>query len=721
LLNRCCQEADVDGTPFGRYRLVELIGRGGMGEVWRAYDTAIDRVVALKLLPGNFADDRVFQERFRREAKAAAGLDEPHVVPIYDFGEIDGRLYVTMRLIKGRDLQTILADGPLAPERAVRIIEQVAEAVHAAHKVGLVHRDIKPSNILLDENDFAYLIDFGIAHAAGETGLTSTGATIGTWSYMAPERFQSGTADTRADTYALACVLYESLTGQLPFPGQALEQIAVAHMTQPPPRPSEVNDGVPTMMDDVIATGMAKKPDHRYASAVELAGAARVATTMPLSGPGPTVPVQPSSQPGQFTAAPVHDQGTQLAATAAAHIPQPPSGAPHRTTDAPPPTRSNRKWLIALLVVVLIAATGGAALLVRNVLSPKASAAELVLTGATDPGVNSFMPPAATPPPTNTQPPPTLQPHGDGTTVATQPLPGDRDGIYGGTLNNAECDRDKMIAFLGSHPAQAGAFVEALNNDPSLFWSGGHPLTAADIPAYLREMTPVVLRLDTRVTNHGFDGTQPTTLQSVFQPGTAVFVDAHGVPRARCYCGNPLTIPVALTAEPKPVGAPWPGYNPAALAEVQPATVTITIFVLVDVVTGQPFNRPAGTTGTNDTPHDQPVAPPQPAPRTGPGSQPSIDGTYRMHLLSATCPGRVDRSISVTHQGSMLTMVVLEVRVTATGTLNADGSFQVTAATPGGSDTMRGVFVTEGGRTAIRDGTNQGTGGCSETWEGIKQ
>jgi serine/threonine protein kinase len=158
----------VNGTPFGRYRLIDLLGRGGMGEVWRAFDPSMDRVVALKLLPANFADDPVFQERFRREAKAAAGLDEPHVVPIYEFGEIEGRLYVTMRLIKGRDLQTVLAEGPLAPERAVRIIEQVAQALHAAHKIGLVHRDIKPSNILLDDNDFAYLIDFGIARRGAD-------------------------------------------------------------------------------------------------------------------------------------------------------------------------------------------------------------------------------------------------------------------------------------------------------------------------------------------------------------------------------------------------------------------------------------------------------------------------------------------------------------------------------------------------------------------------
>jgi serine/threonine protein kinase len=247
----------VDGTPFGQYRLVELLGRGGMGEVWRAYDTVTDRVVALKVLPANFAQDSVFQQRFRREAHAAAQLNEPHVVPIHTYGEIDGRLFVDMRLIEGRDLQTVLAAGPLKPQRAVHIIEQVAQALQAAHAVGLVHRDVKPSNILLDDNDFAYLIDFGIARAVGETGLTSTGAAIGTWTYMAPERFSGGTADARADIYALACVLYESLTGRLPFPGESLEQVAVAHMTAPPPRPSQVNDGVPAAMDDVIAAGMA--------------------------------------------------------------------------------------------------------------------------------------------------------------------------------------------------------------------------------------------------------------------------------------------------------------------------------------------------------------------------------------------------------------------------------------------------------------------------------
>jgi serine/threonine protein kinase len=143
----------VDGTPFGRYRLIELLGRGGMGEVWRAFDTTIDRVVALKVLPPQFADDQMFQERFRRETRAAANLNGPHVVPIHDVGEIDGRLYVTMRLIEGRDLHTILAEGRWN-RPAPRII---ASALHAAHRIGLVHRDVKPSNILVAEDDFAYL------------------------------------------------------------------------------------------------------------------------------------------------------------------------------------------------------------------------------------------------------------------------------------------------------------------------------------------------------------------------------------------------------------------------------------------------------------------------------------------------------------------------------------------------------------------------------------
>ncbi len=251
-----------------------------MGEVWRAHDTITNRVVAVKVLPAHLVDDKVFQQRFRREAQAAASLNEPHVVPIHDFGEIDGRLFVNMRLIEGQDLQALLDGGALEPARAVGIIEQIAAALHAAHEVDLVHRDVKPSNILVSKGDFSYLIDFGIARAAGETGLTSTGAAVGTWAYMAPERFRAGEAHARADVYALACVLYQCLTGQVPFPGDTLEQIALAHIVEPPPQPSALRHGIPTAMDHVIVTGMAKNPTS--------------ATKPPPSWPPP--PTTPSSR-----------------------------------------------------------------------------------------------------------------------------------------------------------------------------------------------------------------------------------------------------------------------------------------------------------------------------------------------------------------------------------------------------------------------------------------
>ena len=272
----------MDGTPFGRYCLIEMLGQGGMGEVWRAFDTHTERSVAVKLLVHDLVDSTSYQQRFRHEAKIAANLDEPHVVPIFDFGDVDGRLFVSMRLVEGQDLQTLLADQVLEPARVVLIIEQIASALNAAHRTGLVHRDVKPSNILIAEDDFAYLIDFGIARCSGDTGgLTKPGTTIGTWDYMAPERFTSSLAAASGDIYALTCVLYESLSGQMPFPGDSLEQIAAGHMFKPAPKVSTVNPDVPAAMDEVIAKGMHKEPDQRYPTTKALAQAARAALTAP--------------------------------------------------------------------------------------------------------------------------------------------------------------------------------------------------------------------------------------------------------------------------------------------------------------------------------------------------------------------------------------------------------------------------------------------------------
>ena len=277
----------MDATPFGHYQLQQLIGRGGMGDVWRAYDTRTDRIVALKVLPAHMADDETFQQRFRRESQAAAGINEPHVVPIHGFGEIDGQLYLDMRLIDGRNLGTILNDTEkaLAPAFAVQMVEQVAAALDAAHEAGLIHRDIKPSNILITPREFVYLIDFGLARTAGDAGLTTAGSTLGTMAYMAPERFEGKQVDATADIYALTCVLYECLTGVRPYPADSLEQQIAGHMTQAVPRPS-ATDARLAAFDDVIAKGMDKKPAKRYQTAGELAAATRRALNAPVGMTG---------------------------------------------------------------------------------------------------------------------------------------------------------------------------------------------------------------------------------------------------------------------------------------------------------------------------------------------------------------------------------------------------------------------------------------------------
>ena len=275
----------ANGATVGHYRLDGLLGRGGMGEVHRAYDLRRERVVALKLLSPALADDEQFRERFRRESHVVARMSSPHVVPIHDFGEIDGRLFLDMRLIDGVGLDRLIADGPLAVPRAASIAGQIAAALRDAHGHGVVHRDIKPSNVLVTPDGFAYLVDFGIARSSDDTALTETGAAVGTLAYMAPERFEGGPPDARSDLYALACVLAECLMGRRPFAGDSLPTLMRAHLDAPPPRPSEVVPGVPPALDDVIARGMSKDPRDRFPDAAAFADAVEwAARRSPASG-----------------------------------------------------------------------------------------------------------------------------------------------------------------------------------------------------------------------------------------------------------------------------------------------------------------------------------------------------------------------------------------------------------------------------------------------------
>ncbi|WP_405486182.1 protein kinase domain-containing protein [Nocardia sp. NBC_00511] len=318
------------GSRFGQYELRRLLGVGGMGEVYEAYDTVRDRVVAVKLLDVDLARQPNYVERFRRESRTAAKLQEPHVIPVHDWGEVDGVLFIDMRMVRGRDLKAYLSqEGPLPPEQAVAVIEQVASALDAAHESGLVHRDIKPANILLTGDMFAYLVDFGIAHAESDAQLTGTGNAIGSFAYMAPERFEhNATVSPSADIYALACVLYECLTGRPPFHTDGNGNLATirAHMLTPPPHPS-TRPGVPATFDQVVAIGMAKEQGRRYTSAGQLARASRAAllraatgdltrTTVPPAPTGPR-PLPPNPTGGvsgpqrvEYPSGPVDYPGT---------------------------------------------------------------------------------------------------------------------------------------------------------------------------------------------------------------------------------------------------------------------------------------------------------------------------------------------------------------------------------------------------------------------------
>ncbi|KUI23096.1 protein kinase [Mycobacterium sp. IS-1496] len=349
------------GTRFGPYELRSLIGVGGMGEVYRAYDTVKGRTVALKLLRAEMAADPSFQERFRRESRVAARLQEPHVIPVHDFGDIGGVLYIDMRLVEGASLKDVLqASGPLDAKRASSIIAQVAAALDAAHADGLVHRDIKPENVLLNPDDFAYLVDFGIAHTGGDPGVTSTGMIVGSSAYMAPERFSGGPVGPPADVYSLTCLLYECLTGRPPFETRELQQLMSAHMFAPPPRPSIMRRGISRAYDDVIARGMAKQPEDRFPTAGDLAKAATAAATLPAAPAGAAGGAVAPAPAGtrQFSSVFPNPAATGF-------TPYPP--APPRAAAKPPAKKNTAQVvLIAAIIVMFGVAAVLAALLAFN-------------------------------------------------------------------------------------------------------------------------------------------------------------------------------------------------------------------------------------------------------------------------------------------------------------------------------------------------------------------
>jgi serine/threonine-protein kinase len=277
------------GTLFAGYRVERVLGRGGMSVVYLAEHPRLKNMVALKLLAPTLAEDDLFRERLLRESRLAASLNHPNVIPVFDTGEEDGVLFVSMRFVDGPDLRALLRDGPLPLEQTASVIAQAAAALDAAHARGLVHRDIKPANILT-EGSHVYVADFGLTkHTDARSGATASGV-VGTVDYMAPEQIEGRQLDGRADVYALGCVLFECLTGRPPFELDNEVAVLWAHIRDDPPLPSEVNRGVSRAFDGIVDRALAKSPRDRYESAGALAADVQQAAQVKSRAPRVRLP-----------------------------------------------------------------------------------------------------------------------------------------------------------------------------------------------------------------------------------------------------------------------------------------------------------------------------------------------------------------------------------------------------------------------------------------------
>jgi hypothetical protein len=267
------------GSVFAGYRIESLLDRGGMGVVYKAVDVDLERTVALKIIAPEHTQDATAVARFKAEARLAASLEHPNIVPIHRGGEEDGILYLAMRFVPGTNLRHVIDRGPMNLPRIARILTDVGDALDAAHALGLVHRDVKPANILVSgepEHEHVYLTDFGLTKRLGSVGaLTRTGSWVGTPDYVAPEQIQGHNVDCRADIYSLGCVLYEMLTGDVAYPKDTDVAKLWAHVADPPPRPSGLRPDLVPAFDEVVARATAKDPEDRYSTAGDLATAVR--------------------------------------------------------------------------------------------------------------------------------------------------------------------------------------------------------------------------------------------------------------------------------------------------------------------------------------------------------------------------------------------------------------------------------------------------------------
>jgi Protein kinase domain len=360
--NPCMPELQP-GTEIAGCRIEAVAGRGGMGVIYRATEVHLGRPVAVKLITAERAEEEAFRTRFERESRLTASIDHPNVIPVYAAGEEDGVLYLVMRYVAGTDLRALLKEeGRLPPERAARIVGQVAAGLDAAHAAGLVHRDVKPANVLIADGGHVYLSDFGIVRAVdAETRLTDSGEWVGSVDFMAPEHLQGRPTDARADVYSLGCLLYTALTGESPFRRDTVAATITAHLHERPPRPSQT-PGVPEPFDRVIARALAKDPDDRYPSAGDLGRAALAAARgEPVTESERSVAVGPAAPSTNGHVAP---PTALTVAEPTAHTRAQTRVQAEEETTVLPPRKRRRRALAGLFVG--IAAAGTAVALIGN-------------------------------------------------------------------------------------------------------------------------------------------------------------------------------------------------------------------------------------------------------------------------------------------------------------------------------------------------------------------
>ena len=589
------------------------------------------RHVAIKVIREELAEDAEFRARFAREVSAARKVSGIYTAPVVD-ADPDGPLpWLATSYVAGPSLADAVADrGPLPPTSVLRLAAGLAEGLSAIHSAGVVHRDLKPSNVLLAE-DGPRLIDFGICRSVETRSLTRTGMVVGSPGFMAPEQAEGHDVGPPSDIFSLGAVLTFAATGEGPF-GEASSAALLYRVVCAEPN----IDRLPAEIRRLIGHCLAKCPQDRPTAAQLLA---ELSTAQPGVRPLPEPVIR--GLPGHGLAGSAPDEAARAMApprpaTERAALPNlplglaPPAAWPEPTATAPPvipssseaagsstaapgrPHPSNyarppgpgspgsagsdgkhgrfsRKAIIGVLATVVLVLSGSVAALI---LTPTSSPAAVTLEPVGTQGANPFMPPVGT-----DQSGLRLLPGSGGNFSGATP------GLYGGTLRKASCNPQQLVSFLHTHPGKAAA------------WASVFGIRPADIPGFVAGLTSAVLRSDTAITNHGYIDGHITSFPAVLEAGTAVLIDRYGQPVTKCFCGNPLTRPMAYT-QATYTGKRWPSFSATSVTYIQKTTTPEISFTLVNPVTGDAFRRAPSRSSSAD----QPLATPPPGPSTAPAT-----------------------------------------------------------------------------------------------------